>query len=280
MKKRHLLEQALSPEVLNQSWRRVKREHTPWSSKVSRQQLDWHFVRYLLELRDDVFADRYRAEPLRRFTLRKADGKQRILSAQYLRDKLLQRALLIVLEPYAEALFHEDSFAYRPRRGVGTALARVNERVRCGLDWLVDADIKAFFDTIPHRLLKTKLRQFVQDKPTMKLMEQWLKQGCHHQSLLGKRQGISQGAVLSPLMCNVYLHTFDTALSKANIPFVRFADDFLLFAPSKEKAEEALQYVETVLTSLELCLHPTKTQVVRSHPRLHFLGKKLPMPSR
>lgn len=274
--KRKLLEQALSPIVLNSSWRRLKREHTPWSPAVSRQQLDWHLLRYILELRDDVLNGNYRAEPLRRFTLRKADGKKRILSAQYLRDKLLQRTLLTVLEPDAEALFHEDSFAYRPNRGVGKALARVNERVRCGLDWLVDADLQQFFDTIPHAPLKQKLRSFIRDKPTMKLMEQWLKQGCHHQSLLGKRQGISQGAVLSPLMCNIYLHSFDSALTKANIPFVRFADDFLLFASSKKKAEAALQYTEKLLTSLELRLHPDKTQVVRSHPRIRFLGESLP----
>jgi len=274
--KSKLLEQALSPIVLNSSWRRLKRKHTPWSPSVSRQQLDWHLLRYILELRDDVLTGNYRAEPLRRFTLRKADGKKRILSAQYLRDALLQRTLLTVLEPHAEALFHEDSFAYRPHRGVKTAITRVYERVRCGLDWLVDADIQQFFDTIPHTVLKPKLRHFIRDKATMTLMEQWLKQGCHHQSLLGKRRGISQGAVLSPLMCNLYLHHFDCALSKANIPFVRFADDFLLFAPSKEKAEAALHFVAKVLAGLDLSLHPDKTQIIRSHPRWRFLGESLP----
>lgn len=275
-----LLEQALSPEILNQSWRRLKREHTPWSSKVSREQLDWNLLHHILELRADVLAGNYRAEPLRRFTIKKADGKNRILSAQYLRDKMLQRALLTVLEPRTEALFHEDSFAYRPKRSVSMALARVNERVRCGLDWLVDADIQQFFDCIPHTLLKKKLRQLVNDRATMKLMEQWLKQGCHHHSLLGKRQGISQGSILSPLMCNLYLHSFDANLTHANIPFVRFADDFLLFAPNKTQAMAALAHAETLLTQLELRLHPNKTKVIRSTPRVSFLGKKLPTPSR
>ena len=275
-----LLEQAMSPDNLNVSWRRLKNEHTPWSLSVSRDDLQRNLLKYLLECRQQVLSGDYKPLPLRQFPLRKPDGKQRIISVQYLQDKLIQRALLTVLEPKAEAIFHDDSYAYRPRRGVALAVNKVRERVKVGQDWLVDADIEKFFDSIPNAPLIKLLKKFVNDNEAMSLIELWLKQGAHHSSLFGSRRGISQGAVLSPLFCNLYLHEFDKALTKANIPFVRFADDFLLFSNAKHKAEKERDFAEKQLDKLGLKLHPNKTQVVRSHSRLIFLGETLPNPNR
>lgn len=190
----------------------------------------------------------------------------------------MQRALLNVLEPRAEALFHDDSYGYRPGRGVGTALAKVRERVRIGQYWLVDADITKFFDSIPHKLLLTVLKKFFRDSATMDLVAKWLASGAHHASMLRGRRGVSQGAVLSPLFCNVYLHQFDVALAGADIPFVRFADDFLLFAAKRQKAEHALAFADKQLKRLGLELHPEKTGVVKSGPKVCFLGERLPRP--
>ena len=160
------------------------------------------------------------------------------------------------------------------------ALNKTRERVKIGQDWLVDADIQQFFDSIPHPPLLKTLKTFINDTPTMQLIEQWLKQGAHSSSLLGTRRGISQGAILSPLFCNLYLHQFDQALSEANIPFVRFADDFLLFATDQHKAQQAKHYADKQLQKLGLTLHPEKTQIVRSHPKIKFLGEPLPNPAR
>ncbi len=142
----------------------------------------------------------------------------------------------------------------------------------------MDADITKFFDTIPHRRLIKILKKFVDDVQTMRLIEKWLSQGTHHVSLLRSRRGISQGAILSPLFCNLYLHAFDMALAKANIPFVRFADDFLLFSRTKEDAIRAMQYAKKALDELGLELHPQKTRVVRSSRSVIFLGEPLPNP--
>ncbi|MFP7753717.1 reverse transcriptase domain-containing protein [Thermodesulfobacteriota bacterium B35] len=274
-----LLEQAMSPEILDQAWRRLRREHTPWSVTVSREALEYHLLAHILTCRQEVLAGRYRPQPIRQFSMDKAGGGRRILSAQYLRDKLVQRALLIVLEPEAERIFHPDSFAYRPGRSVDMALARVRERVRIGQSWLVDADIRRFFDSIPHRQLLPVLRDFVNDNRAIRLIEHWLAQGAHHTSLLRSRRGISQGAILSPLFCNIYLNTFDSRLARANIPFVRFADDFLLFADKRHRAETALAFAARELEKLGLRLHPEKTRIVRSSPQVIFLGKRLPHPS-
>lgn len=280
MLKADLLEQVLHPDVLDEAWRRVRTEHTPWSKGVDRDQLEQHLLRHILRLLEDIRLRRYRPEPLRQFTIPKTDGRKRVISAQYLRDKFLQRAILTVLEPRAERLFHADSYAYRPKRGVQDALKKARERIGCGLDWLVDADIRSFFDQIPQTPLKKKLKGFVDDKAVMALLELWLKQGAHHTSLLGSDRGISQGAILSPLMCNLYLHDFDIALEKANIPFVRYADDFLLFTSSKVQAEQALDYVRSLLKKLDLELKDEKTRVVRSSPEVVFLGEPLPVPKR
>ena len=275
-----LLEKAMSPAILDCAWRRLRHQHTPWSIDVNRDQLEQHLLGHILECRAEVLDGSYRPQPLRHFTMRKSDGRQRVLTAQYLRDKLVQRALLTVLEPRAEALFHEDSHAYRPHRGVITALTRARERIRIGLDWLVDADIASFFDSIPHRPLQRQLKRFIDDAAAMRLIEQWLAHGLHQSSFFSRPRGIAQGAILSPLFCNIYLHQLDTALAERHIPFVRYADDFLLFASTKAQAEQAMEYVKRTLDKLGLQLHPRKTQVVRSGPEVNFLGARLPRPSR
>lgn len=275
-----LLEQAMAPDTLDAAWRRLKTEHTPWSPDISRDELQYHLMRHLLECREEVLSGGYRPLPLRQFPMRKPDGRIRVISAQYLKDKLVQRAILTILEPPAERLFHDDSYAYRPNRNVEKALDRVRERIRIGTDWLVDADIEKFFDSIPHRPLVKVLEAFVADAPTMRLISRWLDQGAHVKSLLSTTRGISQGAILSPLFCNLYLHRFDTALAKAKIPFVRFADDFLLFAPAQDLAEKALFYATRELDRLDLNIHPEKTRVVRASREVTFLGQSLPNPSR
>ncbi|NKB64822.1 MAG: Retron-type reverse transcriptase [Gammaproteobacteria bacterium] len=273
---RSLLEKAMAPEVLDQSWRRLRNEHTPWSVKVNRDQLQQHLLKHVLLCREEVLINEYRPEPLRQFPMRKPDGGQRVLSAQYLRDKFVQRALLIILEPRAESLFHNDSYAYRPNRNVQLALEKVRERVKIGQYWLVDADIKKFFDSIPHKPLLSQLSGFLKDPDALRLVNKWIKLGAHQSSFLSSPRGISQGAILSPLFCNLYLNQFDQALAKANIPFVRFADDFLLFATSKDEAIKDMQFAEKKLSQLKLDLHPEKTQIIKSSPQVIFLGERLP----
>lgn len=272
----NLLEQAMQPEVLDQAWNLLKREHTPWSATVSREDMQRNSIRHILDCRDEVLNGKYQPEPIRQFTLPKPDGRQRLISAQHLKDKLVQRALLIIIEPKAEAIFHHDSYAYRRRRGVQMAMRKVRERIKIGKYWLVDADIKRFFDNIPLSLLRRKLKSFLNDREAMKLFEKWLKQGVHSSSFLGSSKGISQGAVLSPLLCNLYMTDFDQAMSDAHIPFVRFADDFLLFAEEKSQANQALKYAEKTLSDLELELNKDKTRVIKSSKKVIFLGQSLP----
>lgn len=273
-----LLDRALSPAALNVAWKRLQSDKTVWRPGLPRWEMEKDLVFHLLELVDDLRSGRYRPAPLRQFTIEKGDGKRRVLSALSLRDKLIQRAVLGVLEPIGEQLFHNDSYGYRPRRNVEMAHRRAGERIQCGLPWLVDADIAKFFDNIPHRSLQKTLKQYIPDRELLALIDLWLAEGASALSFLGTRRGVAQGAVISPMLCNFYLHELDVALAGKNIPFVRFADDFLLFAPDERRASEALKFVDQKLKAMGLELHPDKTRVARSHRGLIFLGLPLPAP--
>jgi group II intron reverse transcriptase/maturase len=180
------------------------------------------------------------------------------------------------MEPIGERLFHHDSFGYRPGRGVSHALARVRERLNVGLTWLVDADIEKFFDRVPHRPLMQVVKRTFADPWLLALVEAWLDVGPHPASLLRARRGLLQGAVISPFLCNLYLHAFDDTLTRANIPFVRYADDFLLMTNDARSAQQARDAAKRALTKLDLTLHPTKTNVCHAGPDVVFLGERLP----
>jgi group II intron reverse transcriptase/maturase len=271
-----LFERMLSPEVINRAWREFSSDHAVWEPGMPRREMEPNLLLHLLRLLAEVRGGGYRPAPLRRFPIAKADGKQRILSALCLRDKLLQKAAQIVLEPSAEQLFHHDSYAYRPRRNVQMALDTTRQRVACGLYWLVDADIRSFFDSIPIKPLRQRLKRFVKDAELMALIDQWLDLGTSHASFFATPRGIAQGAILSPLFCNLYLHELDLALHQKKLPFVRYADDFLLFAADEQGARRALDYVANMLEKLDLELNAEKTRVTQSGPHVAFLGGRLP----
>ena len=140
----------------------------------------------------------------------------------------------------------------------------------------MDADIEKFFDRIPHAALKRTVRKYLSDRALCRLIEAWLEAGALHNGLLQKRRGIPQGAVISPFLCNLYLTELDLRLSSANLPFVRFADDLLLFATGREQAQKAFGFLAKELRRLGLVLNQHKTRVVQTGPHVVFLGKKLP----
>lgn len=271
-----LLKQAASPKVLNQAWKRHRNDKTVWSESVSRAEMEKDLAYHILQLAHDLESGSYQPAAVRMFPVEKGDGGQRIISALTLRDKIAQRAVLTVLEPQTEAMFHHDSFGYRPGRTIDMALAKVRENMLCGRNWLVDADIENFFDTIPHTPLVKLLRQIIADRELIHLIKRWLDVGAPRTGFLGKRRGIPQGAILSPLLCNVYLTRFDEHLAGNNLPFVRYADDFLIFTPDRQQAQAALECARQGLKMLGLRLSKKKTRVVQAGPHVQFLGRKLP----
>jgi len=275
-----LLDKALAPEVLNSAWKRLRNDKAEWLPGLPRSAMEKDLVLHLVRLLQELTTGCYRPAAVRQFPVSKGDGKQRIISAHCLRDKLVQRTVLTVLEPIGEALFHRDSFAYRPGFTIDMAIARARENIRCGCAWLVDADICGFFDNIPHKPLARIIARAVDDKAVRRLIDQWLETGTPRTGLLQQRRGIPQGAIISPFLCNLYLTDFDLALEKQNLPFVRYADDFLIFSPDRKAAETALKFAARQLQKLGLELHERKTRVCRSGPGVVFLGRKLPRPEK
>lgn len=271
-----LLDAILQPDNIDKAWRKLSRDQTQWQPGLSRADMQVHSTKHLLQLMDDVRNRRYHASPMRRFSIAKANGKKRVITAYCLRDKLLQRACLQVLTPMIEPQLHHASFAYRPGRNVQTAVDSAKEYINNGLTWLVDADILSFFDHIPHSLLLKQCKHWIKDDAVIQLFKQWLAQGSPYHSLFGTRKGIPQGAVISPLLCNIYLDQLDRSLDKHNLPFVRFADDFMVFTRKQQQAEKALKIVEKTLGKLKLQLQMEKTQICQSHPKVMFLGQKMP----
>lgn len=270
------LAKVASPAVLNHAWRALRNERGSWVRGVSVEKISHDVVRHIGELSNELLAGNYRPDPMRCFEIPKADGSTRMISAPSIRDKLVQRAVLTVLEPLGEEHFHDASFGFRPRYSREMALASIRHWVRRGWVWIGDADIRACFDNIPHKHALVELRKLCPDRHIIKLIRMWLESVPSEFCPNGPHRGLPQGMVLSPFVCNVYLHQLDCEFDRSGIPFVRFADDFVTLAKTQEGAEQALDVAANVLRQLRLELHPEKTRVIRSGPRHRFLGFRLP----
>jgi group II intron reverse transcriptase/maturase len=271
-----LLEKAASPDMVSAAWKRFRNDKTVWERGISKKEMERNVGYHLLKLSEELRTNTYMPNPVRFFPVQKGNGRQRLISAVTLRDKVAQRAVLNVLEPMLEKTFHHDSYGYRSGRSVEMALGKVREFVLCGMDWLVDADIYKCFDEIPHRPMLRSLEKLVPDRELIGLIQRWVDVGTIRRGFISGPCGIPQGSVLSPVLCNVYLTSWDYEMSAKNLPFVRFADDFLVFAASEKEAQKALTATEKALERLYLKLHPEKTRIVKSGPKVRFLGKKLP----
>ena len=272
----NLLEKAASPEILNAAWKRFRNDKAVWAPGLYRREMESNLVYHLVKLSNELRTGAYIPDPVRFFPVNKGDGRQRIISASTLRDKVAQRAVLTVLEPFGEKIFHHDSFGYRPGRTIDMALSRVREYMLCGMSWVLDADIQSYFDNIPHKPLIKSLKSLITDREIVALIKRWLYAGTAKRGFLSVPKGIPQGAVLSPFLCNIYLTSWDNDMSAKNLPFVRFADDFLVFAKSRASAIKAHSYVGKSLKRLGLMLNEQKTRTVQCGPNVQFLGRKLP----
>ena len=191
------------------------------------------------ELSQQLLNGQYHPEAMNCFEIDKADGKKRLICAAAVRDKLVQRAILSVIEPLGEAIFHEASFGFRPKYNLDMALAKVREWVRKGYIWLGDADIKACFDTIPYQQVLKRLYKMCGDKQLIAVVKDSIESMPGQFRPNGQSRGLPQGMVLSPFLCNLHLHDLDCKLHSYHIPFVRFADDFVLLAQNEPAANQS-----------------------------------------
>lgn len=226
-------------------------------------------------LAEELQTGKYQPRPVKRVWIPKPGStEQRPLGIPSVRDRVVQTALLHVLEPIFDVTFAEHSYGFRRGRGCHHALERIEALLNEGYVHVVDADLKSYFDTIPKDRLLSRVRERVSDRRVLGLVEQFLEQGV----MDGLREwtpetGTPQGAVISPLLANLYLNPLDQLLADAGIAMVRYADDFVILCRSRAEAEQALAKVKAWVEENGLTLHPTKTKIVDARTEgFDFLG--------
>jgi RNA-directed DNA polymerase len=228
----------------------------------------------LEHLHASLQAGTYVPQAVRRVWIPKpGTNQQRPLGIPTVRDRVAQAAVRSVLEPIFERDFAEQSYGFRPGRGCQDALARVDELLKAGYTYVVDADLKSYFDTIPHDKLMDQLRQKVADGRVLALIEAFLKAGILEEWT--PEEGSPQGSVISPLLSNIYLDPLDHRMAAAGFQMVRYADDFVVLCRSRQDAEAALEVIRQWVAEAGLTLHPEKTRIAdanREGEGFDFLG--------
>ena len=221
---------------------------------------------FLDQLQRELNDDRYQPQAVRRVTIPKRSGGERHLGVPAIRDRVVQAAVKLVIEPIFEADFVDCSYGFRPKRSAHQACERVRSGLRCGRRWVVDADITGFFDNLDHGLLLRMVRRRISDRRLLHLLQQWLKAGIlTDRGVLHPTAGTPQGGVISPLLANIYLHWLDRVWQRRCWQLgelTRYADDLVVMCGSEERAAEALIQLQEILSRLKLTLSARKTRVV------------------
>lgn len=267
---RRLFDAVLAPELLAEAWRKVRSNGGgPGGDGETLEAFARRLDRRLAGLAADLRSSAYRPGPLRHVAIPKPGGGERRLAIPPVVDRVAQTALLLAIVPHLDRRMAEESFAYRPGRSVAQALALARGIVAGGGRFVLDADIERFFDSVPHRPLLSDLAIWLEDARLISLVAMWLS------AWAPSGKGLAQGAPLSPLLANLYLHPLDRLLAAAGIAAVRYADDFLAFGRQREEAERALRIAGGALADRGLRLNPEKTRILPASADIVFLGEPL-----
>ena len=260
-----LIDKVSSPRVLLWAFARVKAnggaagvDHQ--TIAMYEQRLEQHTEYLARTLRDGS----YQPAAIRREWIPKAGSREkRPLGIPTVRDRVVQTGLRGTLEPIFERDFAEQSYGFRPRRSCKDALRRVDQLLKAGRTWVVDADLKSYFDTIPHEPLLRRIEEKVADGRVLELIRSYLQQGVLEEMREWEPEaGTPQGAVISPLLSNIYLDPLDQLMAAQGLEMVRYADDFVVLCQSEAEAHRALALVQQWTAQAGLSLHPEKTRLV------------------
>ena len=260
---------------LRQAWGLVKQNGGAGGvDGESIERFEKELEKNLESLHEELREDRYQPQPVRRVWIPKANGGKRPLGVPTVRDRVVQQAVRLRLEPLFEPYFLESSYGFRPGRSAHQALGDVVMSIHNRRRWVMEVDIEGFFDTIDQEKLIDLVAERVADGRVLKLLRQMLQSGVMEEMRVHRQTtGTPQGGVISPLLANIYLNRYDWRMGQAGYRVVRFADDLVTCCETKEEAYRALQLTREILEGeLHLRLHPGKTRVVHVSEGFEFLG--------
>jgi RNA-directed DNA polymerase len=259
-----LMDKVTTPRTLAAAWKRVAaNKGAAGVDGISITRFKARASHYLAELERALRAGRYQPLPAKRVHIPKGQGKTRPLGISAVKDRIVQTAVKLVLEPIFERDFLPCNYGFRPGRSCKDALREVDRWLKAGYTWVVDVDLETYFDSIPKAPLLARVADKVSDGTLLELIQRFLDQdileGRHQWSPLA---GVPQGSGLSPLLSNLYLHPLDRVVSQAGHVIVRYCDDLVLLCRTQADAEAALALVQTWTAQHGLRLHPEKTRIV------------------
>jgi RNA-directed DNA polymerase len=272
-----LIDKVYAPATLAIAWAKVQANRG--AAGVDGQSVDRFAAKaeeYLSELSTALREGTYRPQPVKRVEIPKGDGRMRPLGIPTVKDRIVQQATRLVIEPIFESGFCDGSYGFRPGRGCHDALREVARRLEEGYTHVVDADLKSYFDTIPHERLMGRIEERISDGRVLDLVRGWLTADILQDlKRWTPEAGSPQGAVISPLLANIYLDPLDRLVAGHGYAMVRYADDFVILTKSHADAAAALALVTAWVASNGLELHPDKTRIANCRKKgngFEFLG--------
>ena len=265
-----LIDQVLARDNLRAAWEEVaENKGAPGVDEVSIRRWRRNWEERLVNLARAVRANTYKPQSLRRFSQPKKSGGYRHFAIPTVTDRVLQRAVLRMLDDQFEGVFLDCSYGYRSGRSVADAVRQIVLLRENGFRWVLDGDIDECFDSLDHELMLRFFEWEVHDPLVRRLVRQWLKVGRRDPDV---PRGIPLGAVISPLLCNVYLHRLDLRLIELRYRLVRYADDFCVFCKNERRTRQAWSDVAEILEGLRLRLEPNKTRIASFDQGFEYLG--------
>jgi RNA-directed DNA polymerase len=269
------MEEVLRRENMLKAYQRVTRNGgAPGVDGISVEGLAAELRERWPQIREELLNDRYRPQPVRKVEIPKPGGRgMRTLGIPTVIDRLIQQALLQIMQPHLDATFLEASYGFRPKRSAQQAVEKAREYIAAGYDWVVDLDLEKFFDRVNHDVLMARVARRIEDKRILRLIRRYLQAGMMDEGVVSARtEGTPQGGPLSPLLSNLLLDEFDRELEARGHQFVRYADDCNIYVRSQKAGERVLASAERFLAErLRLKINREKSAVARPWKR-KFLG--------